>query len=162
LIAELKAKASLVEGEVLALDKVLSAAHTSAGERSAVLSRCVPAFEAGRGPDLALVVADTVSVASAHAIRSVEKLSEEKRQGSAALVDLWGRAEACRALWFETYVLWPRDNTTERRQALAETVMQLASESIGMALRFSGVCQQFVDFVRKVSGELEQLKGPNP
>jgi methylphosphotriester-DNA--protein-cysteine methyltransferase len=97
----------------------------------------------------------------AHAIRIIEKLFTERREGSALLVDLWGRAEACRALWFETYVLWPKDKTAERRRALAETVLQLASESIGTALRFSRSCQQFVDFVAKVAAEIERLKTPN-
>jgi hypothetical protein len=109
-----------------------------------------------------LVVADIVAVAAGHAVKSVEKFSDERRQASGALVDLWGRAEACRALWFETYVLWPTDRTAERRRALSESVMQIASESIGMALRFSGECRQFVDFVTKVSGDVERLKATNP
>jgi hypothetical protein len=65
-------------------------------------------------------------------------------------------------LWFETYVLWPNDRTAERRRALAETVLQIASESVGMALRLLCPCQQYVDFVAKVSAEIGQLKEPNP
>lgn len=162
LVATLETAALLVETDLLPLDKVLMAAHKAARERAAVLSRCGVQVAAGDGSDHALVVVHTIVVATAHAVKGVEKLSDEERQGSAALVDLWGRAEACRALWYENYVLWPGYEVHSRRRALAESVVQLASEAIGVSLRLSESCQQFVDFVAKVSDLVEQIKRPNP
>lgn len=162
LITELKNRATLDEADLLALEKVSMAVLELAGERRAILSKLVPRIEGERGAEAALALADTVSVATAHAIRAIEKRFVERREDSAALVDLWGRAEACRALWFETYVLWPSEKTVERRRAAAETAQQLASECMGMALRFSSPCQQYADFVAKVSADTERLKTPNP
>ncbi len=160
LITQLKNGASLQEGELLELDKVSRAVQAVVEERRAILAKLAPGIDSERGAEAALALADAVSVAAAHAIRSIERHFAERREGSAAVVDLWGRAEACRALWFESYVLWPKDKTAQRRQALAETVLQLASEAIGMALRFSSPCQQYVDFVAKVSAEIEPLRSP--
>jgi hypothetical protein len=161
LISQLKERATLEEGDLLALDKVSMAVLTLSGERRAILSKLVPGIDRERGAEAALVLADVVSVAVAHAIRAIEKRFVERREHSTALVDLWGRAEACRALWLETYVLWPSEKASERRRALAETVLQLSSESMGMALRFSSSSQQYVDFVAKVSVGVEQLKSSN-
>ncbi len=162
LITQLKNRVTLDERDLLALAKVSMAVQELSGERRAILSKFVPGIEGEGGAEAALALADTVSVATAHAIRAIEKRFVERREDSTSLVDLWGRAEACRALWFETYVLWPGEKIVERRRALAETVRQLASECMGMALRFSSPCQQYVDFVAKVSDEIERLKTPNP
>jgi hypothetical protein len=160
--AVLEAESCLVETDVLPLDKVLVAAHRSAGERAALLSKCSAQSVLGEGGECMLTVVDTVSVATAHALKGAENVSDHKLQGSATLVDLLGKAEACRALWFETYALWPGYELHSRRRALAESVLQLASEATGVSLRLSQSCQQFVDFVAKVSGLLEQIRRQNP
>ena len=152
LLTDLKLAPSAGSQDAFPLDRALVLIDERTTQREGLLQQISPESAQDRRLGGMLVICDAVSVATKAAIAMVEKEGGNAREQSAALVDLWGKAEAARALWFESYVLWPADCRIERMAALSETSLQIAAEAMGLALRFSSPSRQFADFVAKVLG----------
>lgn len=120
------------------------------GERESRLGRLASSDVAKGEPfDLLLlfdVVAATASLeaASAGAAAGAEPVSSD-------VIDLWIRATAARALWFERFVRWPSENSSKKLEHLRDTAQKLGAESIARGLVEGFQPVKFTEFVGRFS-----------
>jgi hypothetical protein len=120
------------------------------GEREARLGSLASAEVAKGEPfDLLLlfdVVAATASLeaASAGATVGAEPVSSD-------VIDLWIRATAARALWFERFVQWPNENSSKKLEHLRDSAQKLGAESIARGLIEGVQPIKFTEFVGRFS-----------
>ena len=120
------------------------------GERESRLGMLASADVAKGEPfDLLLlfdVVAATASLeaASAGAAAGADPVSSD-------VIDLWIRATAARALWFERFVRWPSENSSKKLEHLRDTAQKLGAESIARGLVEGVQPVKFTEFVGRFS-----------
>lgn len=148
LLKELKRGCVGVASKPFPLEEVFHVAQSAKVDREKV----VRDLKVGEGalPLELLTVIDVVSVAS-----SLEIARHDLKQGSepvaAEMVDLWIRATAARALWFERFVLWPSENSTKKLEYLVDTAKLLGVDSIARELLLGGQPIQFTSFVGQLT-----------
>ena len=67
------------------------------------------------------------------------------------VIDLWIRATAGRALWYERFVQWPNENSAKKLEHLRDTARKLGAESIARGLLEGVQLSKFTEFVRRFS-----------
>jgi hypothetical protein len=70
---------------------------------------------------------------------------------SSEVIDLWIRATAARALWFERFVQWPTENSSKKVDHLRDTARKLGAESIARGLIEGVQPVKFTEFVGRFS-----------
>jgi hypothetical protein len=115
------------------------------GEREALIGSHVSA-------DLAqiLVLLDITSTGASLAIKQLGKVGDDTTGIRDALVDLWGRCEAARCLWFDTQQLFTGEEAKSRIEDLWETAKLVPPDAIAIAMRLSETVAQYVEFASKV------------
>jgi hypothetical protein len=66
---------------------------------------------------------------------------------SSEVIDLWIKANAARALWYERFVEWPQENSSKKLEHLLDTARKLGAESIARALIEGVQPYKFTEFV---------------
>jgi len=98
-----------------------------------------------------LLLLNSTAVGAAIAVKRVSAQGGDTSGITTALVDLWGQAEAARALWFDQFVRFPADGADGREFALRETSRQLGPQAVAIATQLKEPVLQYIDFVSKVA-----------
>ena len=93
LLTDLKLAPSAGSQDAFPLDRALVLIDERTTQREELLQQIAPESAQDRRLGGMLVICDAVSVATKAAIAMVEKEGDNAREQSAALVDLWGKAE---------------------------------------------------------------------
>ena len=133
-----------------AIESAFEVAEGMRGERERQLSVfSTKEASTGHAYDLLLlfdVVAATASLeaASVGAVKDGPPAASE-------VIDLWIRATAGRALWYERFVQWPQENSAKKLEHLRDTARKLGAESIARGLLEGVQLSKFTEFVRRFS-----------
>jgi len=148
LLENLKDACKSVALKPFPLEEVFNAAAAGREAREGALKDLK--VEGGALPYDLLTAIDVVTVATA-----LDAARHDPNQGgepvAAEIVDLWIRATAARALWYERFVLWPSENSTKKLEHLVETAKILGVDSIARGLLLGGQPVQFTSFVGRLS-----------
>ena len=66
---------------------------------------------------------------------------------SSEVIDLWIKANAARAVWYERFVQWSQENSSKKLEHLLDTARKLGAESIARALVEGVQPSKFTEFV---------------
>jgi hypothetical protein len=114
------------------------------------LSVIAPA-EASKGEPFDLLLLFDVVAATASLEAASVGGSPENGPVSSDVIDLWIRATAARALWFERFVQWPHENSSKKLEHLRDTARKLGAESIARGLVEGVQPVKFTEFVGRFS-----------
>ena len=112
-------------------------------------------------PMLALLeLIDATSLSAACAIKKLGALGEDDSSGvKTALIDLWGRAEASRCLWFDIQQgASGGSDSLVRLEDLWESARLLAPEALEIAMRLGSSAGQYVEFATKTLSKAPVVK----
>ena len=120
------------------------------GVREKNLAAIAPPDAATGQPYDLLLLFDVVA-----ATASLEAASVGASQGgvpvASDVIDLWIRATAGRALWYERFVQWPQENSVKKLEHLLDTARKLGAESIARGLLEGMQVVKFTEFVGRFS-----------
>jgi hypothetical protein len=117
------------------------------GDREQKLA-AIASLEATQGQPYELLLLFDVVAATA----SLEAASARDGNPVASeVIDLWIRATAARALWYERFVLWPQENSSKKVEHLLDTARKLGAESIAQGLLDGMQPVKFTEFVGRFS-----------
>lgn len=141
------------------LDVALTCAHGQSAERAVLCHGAVQSKNAAQQEELRnlLTLLDVTSTSAGLAIKRIGKQGDDTSGIRDALVDLWGRAEAARCLWFDTQHLFSGEEVADRIDDLWETSRLLAPEAIAIAMRLSEPVVQYVEFASKFVKEAPRV-----
>jgi hypothetical protein len=145
LVEGLSAETVLKEGDVFPLEAVVTAVKKHQPHREKAFEDCAAAT-----PDsqLLLLALDATAVAASLAIKA---LAHDERGAAGVredLVDIWGRSQAARSLWFDAVVNGHQGGLRQSQ----ETLIRLASEAIGVSKRLGCEAAQYIEFTSKIDG----------
>lgn len=133
-----------------AIESAYEAAEEIKGERERKLATMAsPDAAKGQAYDL-LVLFDVVAATAALEAASVGAVKDGAPAAS-EVIDLWIRATAARALWYERFVRWPQENSAKKLEHLLDTARKLGAESIARGLVEGVQIAKFTEFVRRFS-----------
>lgn len=148
-----KLKSSVAAGSkaVFPLEDALREASACRAEMVALVAALGVASHNAEVATNLLTIMNSASVGAAIAVKRVSERGGDSAGITSALVDLWGQAEAARALWFDTFVQFPGDVEAGREPALRETARLLGPQAVAIATQLHEPISQYIDFVSKVS-----------
>ena len=133
-----------------AIESAYEAAEGIRGEREKKLKALAsPEGSTDQAYDLLLLFDVVVATASLEAA-SVGAVKGGPPAAS-EVIDLWVRATAGRALWYERFVRWPQENSAKKLEHLLDTARKLGAESIARGLVEGTQLAKFTEFVRRFS-----------
>jgi len=150
LVMELRSAVEVPGGGAFPLDAAVRVAQAQERTRRDLISGASGARGVTEDDLHVLAMFDITSASAAIAIRKLAADDAESAGITTALVDLWGRSEAGRCLWFDAHSLFSGDEAAERSRAAKESARLLAPEAIAIAFRLSTPVVQYVEFVSKV------------
>ena len=118
--------------------------------REARLASVAPADVAKGEPFDLLLLFDVIAATASLEAASVGGVSSAAPVSS-DVIDLWIRATAARALWFERFVRWPNENSSKKLEHLRDTARKLGAESIARGLVEGVQPVKFTEFVGRFS-----------
>lgn len=147
---ELKSACKKKGMTAFAIESAFEVAEGMRGERERKLS-AFSSQEActGQAYDL-LLMFDVVAATASLNAASVGAVKEGP-PAPAEVIDLWIRATAARALWYERFVQWPHENSAKKLEQLRDTARKLGAESIARGLLEGAQLAKFTEFVRRFS-----------
>ena len=133
-----------------AIELAYQTANEVKAEREKALA-AIASPEASKGQPYDLLLLFDVVAATA----SLEAASVGASNGGAPVasdvIDLWIRATAGRALWYERFVQWPQENSAKKLDHLLDTARKLGAESIARGLLEGMQPVKFTEFVGRFS-----------
>jgi hypothetical protein len=120
------------------------------GAREARLASIAPADVLKGEPFDLLLLFDVIAATASLEAASVGG-TPEAAPVSSDVIDLWIRATAARALWFERFVQWPNENSSKKLEHLRDTARKLGAESIARGLVEGVQPVKFTEFVGRFS-----------
>jgi hypothetical protein len=97
-------------------------------------------------------VFDVVVAACAVAIGDKGKEALGSTSLGSEVTDLWIKATAGRALWFERYARCPLEEPQKKEEALHTTAKEVGGAAISLAVRLGAQPSQFTAFVASLGG----------
>jgi hypothetical protein len=134
------------------LESAFTAVSQRRAEREVVLSALVQKETPLQAIFDILSVFDVVAATCATALARKGDGAIADTAYGAEVTDLWCRATAGRALWFERFVRWPQENSVKKVEALESTAKEVAGMALSLAVRLGTQPAQFTAFVADISG----------
>lgn len=131
-----------------AIESAYNVAESSRGEREKKLRTFASAEVAQGQPHDLLLLFDVVAATASCEAASVGAAGIPV---ASEVIDLWIRATAARALWYERFVQWPQENSAKKLEHLVDTARRLGAESIARALLEGVQPVKFTEFVGRLS-----------
>lgn len=132
-------------GEALPLDAAYRVALQQREDRLKILASAAPqASNDSVATDLLLmfdVVAGATSQMAARAQTGTGGVTPSE------IVDIWIKATAARALWYDRYVQSPGENSEKKLEVLLETAKKLGTEAAAQALQHGSQVASFTAFI---------------
>jgi hypothetical protein len=120
------------------------------GEREVKLAMLASA-EVSKGQAYDLLLLFDVVAATASLKAASVGASHGGAPVASDVIDLWIRATAGRALWYECFVQWPKENSAKKLEHLLDTARKLGAESIARGLVEGMQATRFTEFVGRFS-----------
>lgn len=131
------------------LEVAFEAARSLDTKRRDTLASLVKVKDLPRSAIDILLVIDVVVAAAAYDLGSSRELRVE--ENPSLVVDLWSRATAARALWYDLFIASPSDNSAKKLKALLETAILLGTEAVAQGLHSGMQPSQFTGFIAELA-----------
>ena len=132
-------------GEALPLDAAYRVALQQSDARAKFLTGAAPRVVTDKVATDLLLMFDVVAGATS-------QMAARHQAGTAGvtpseIIDIWIKASAARALWYERYVQSPSENSEKKLEVLLETAKKLGTEAAAQALQHGSQVASFTAFI---------------
>ncbi len=145
LLDALQADLTFADESLFPLEAVVEVAKTHAAPRQEAFRDCALATS----ESLVLLLALDITVAAAGL--AIKRLAHDERGAVGGVredvVDIWGRAQAARCLWYDVIVGGEKGEGLHQSK---ETLVRLASDAVGVSKRLGCLVAQYVEFTSQI------------
>lgn len=129
-------------GDALPLDAAYRIALQQSDERAKIVAATAPHIASDKVATDLLLMFDVVAGATS-------QMAARGHGGTAPseIIDIWIKATAARALWYERYVQAPNENSEKKLEVLYETAKKLGTEAAAQALQHGSQVASFTAFI---------------
>lgn len=145
LVDKIKSALAGEGGEALPLDAAYRIACEQRDSRISIVGAVAPQASADKVATDLLLMFDVVAGATAQMAARAQAGADSVTPSE--IVDIWIRATAARALWYERYAQWPSENSEKKLEVLLETAKKLGTEAAAQALQHGSQVASFTGFI---------------